>query len=51
VLADPAQWAGRAGANILLRHNGLHIELVIDPAHPSARPTVRTLPISWWKRR
>jgi malate synthase len=34
VLADPAQWAGRAGANILLRHNGLHIELVIDPAHP-----------------
>ncbi|NMN05135.1 MULTISPECIES: malate synthase G [unclassified Novosphingobium] len=34
VLADPAQWAGRAGANILLRNKGLHIELVIDPAHP-----------------
>ena len=33
-LADPAQLVGRAGANILLRHNGLHIELVIDPAHP-----------------
>ena len=33
-LADPAQLAGRAGANILLRHHGLHIEVVIDPAHP-----------------
>ena len=33
-LADPAQLVGHAGANILLRHNGLHIELVIDPAHP-----------------
>jgi malate synthase len=34
VLADPAQLVGHAGANILLRHNGLHIELVIDPGHP-----------------
>jgi malate synthase len=33
-LADPAQRVGRAGANLLLRHNGLHIEVVIDPAHP-----------------
>jgi len=33
-LADPGQLVGRAGANILLRHHGLHIELVIDPAHP-----------------
>ncbi|MBB5686824.1 malate synthase G [Sphingobium boeckii] len=33
-LAEPAQFIGHAGANILLRHNGLHIELVIDPAHP-----------------
>jgi len=33
-LADPAQLVGRAGANLLLRHNGLHIEIVIDPAHP-----------------
>ncbi len=33
-LADPAQLVGHAGANLLLRHNGLHIELVIDPAHP-----------------
>jgi malate synthase len=33
-LADPAQLVGRAGDNILLRHNGLHIELVIDRAHP-----------------
>ncbi|MPT48313.1 MAG: malate synthase G [Sphingobium sp.] len=33
-LADPTQLAGHAGENILLRHHGLHIELVIDPAHP-----------------
>jgi len=33
-LADPSQLAGRAGDNILLRHNGLHIEIVIDSKHP-----------------
>ena len=33
-LADPAQLVGRAGDNLLLRHNGLHIEVVIDPSHP-----------------
>lgn len=33
-LADPAQLVGRAGNNILLRNNGLHIELVVDPDHP-----------------
>lgn len=37
VLADPAQLVGRAGDNLLLRHNGLHIELVIDRAHPIGR--------------
>lgn len=31
-LADPAQWAGSKPGGILLRHNGLHIELVIDSA-------------------
>ncbi|MBW7947396.1 MAG: malate synthase G, partial [Sphingomonadaceae bacterium] len=36
-LADPAQLVGRAGENLLLRHNGLHIELVIDRAHPIGR--------------
>ncbi|MEA3539915.1 MAG: malate synthase G [Pseudomonadota bacterium] len=36
-LADPAQLVGRAGDNLLLRHNGLHIELVIDRAHPIGR--------------
>ncbi len=36
-LADPAQLVGRAGDNVLLRHNGIHIELVIDPAHPIGR--------------
>lgn len=30
-LADPSQWAGSKPGGILLRHNGLHIELVIDP--------------------
>ena len=29
-LADPAQLVGRAGANVLLRHHGLHLELVIN---------------------
>jgi malate synthase len=36
-LADPSQLVGHAGDNILLRHNGLHIELVIDPEHPIGR--------------
>jgi len=33
-LADPAQLVGRAGDTLLLRHHGLHIELVVDRAHP-----------------
>ena len=37
VLADPAQLVGQAGDNLLLRHHGLHIELVIDRAHPIGR--------------
>ncbi len=36
-LAEPSQLVGHAGVNILLRHNGLHIELVIDPQHPIGR--------------
>jgi len=40
-LRDPAQFAGYArdgqGAKILLHHNGLHVELVIDPDHPIGR--------------
>jgi malate synthase len=36
-LADPSQLRGQAGRNFLLRHNGLHIELVIDPDHPIGR--------------
>lgn len=34
VLADPAQYAGRTANGHLFRNNGLHIELVVDPAHP-----------------
>ncbi|MEP6011120.1 MAG: malate synthase G [Parasphingorhabdus sp.] len=34
VLADPLQRVGRSGQSILLQHNGLHVEVVIDPAHP-----------------
>ncbi len=37
VLADPAQLVGRAGETILLRHHGLHIEIVIDRDHPIGR--------------
>ncbi|QTC92767.1 malate synthase G [Brevundimonas goettingensis] len=33
-LADAAQFVGRAGDNLLFRHNGLHIEVVVDRAHP-----------------
>ncbi|KTR84842.1 malate synthase [Novosphingobium barchaimii] len=33
-LQNPAQLGGRAGDNWLLKHNGLHIEVVIDRAHP-----------------
>lgn len=41
-LQDPAQFVGFTGdpaspASILLAHNGLHIELVIDPFHPVGR--------------
>ena len=31
-LADPGQWVGRKPGGILLKHHGLHIELVIDAA-------------------
>jgi malate synthase len=37
VLANPDQRVGQAGDTILLRHNGLHIELVIDRTHPIGR--------------
>ncbi len=37
VLADPKQLIGRNGANLLFRHNGLHIELVIDSTHRIGR--------------
>ena len=33
-LADPSQLVGRNGRSLLLKHNGLHAEIVIDPAHP-----------------
>jgi malate synthase len=37
VVADPAQFAGRNGDVLLFRHNGLHIEVVIDRSHPIGR--------------
>ncbi|TVV76114.1 malate synthase G [Sphingomonas solaris] len=37
VLADPTQLVARKGDNLLFRHNGLHIEVVIDAAHPIGR--------------
>ena len=36
-LADPRQFVGRAGPNLLFRHNGLHIEIVVDRDHPIGR--------------
>jgi malate synthase len=36
-LRDPAQLVGVRGESLLLRHHGLHIELVIDRAHPIGR--------------
>ena len=33
-LADPSQLVGRNGDNLLFRHNGLHIEVVVDRNHP-----------------
>ena len=37
VLADATQLAGRANDTLLLRHHGLHIEIVIDTALPVGR--------------
>jgi malate synthase len=37
LLADPGQLAGRRGANLLFRNNGLHIELIVDRDHPIGR--------------
>ncbi|MHA0319187.1 malate synthase G [Sphingomonas melonis] len=36
-LADPGQWVGKAGDTLLFRHNGLHIEVVVDRSHPIGR--------------
>lgn len=36
-LRDPSQLIGRSGQNLLLRHHGLHIELVIDAGNPIGR--------------
>jgi malate synthase len=36
-LADPGQLVGRNGDTLLLRHHGLHIELVVDRDHPIGR--------------
>jgi malate synthase len=37
VLADPTQLVGRTGDNLLFRHNGLHIDVVIDRGHAIGR--------------
>jgi malate synthase len=37
LLADPAQLVGRRGSNLLFRHHGLHIELIVDRDHPVGR--------------
>jgi len=35
--ANPGQYLGTAGDNLLFVHNGLHIEVVIDRTHPIGR--------------
>jgi malate synthase len=37
VLADPSLFVGRSETGLLYRHNGLHIEVVIDREHPIGR--------------
>ncbi|MGS1017354.1 malate synthase G [Allosphingosinicella humi] len=36
-LADPSLLAGWRDGGVLLRHNALHVEIVLDPAHPIGR--------------
>jgi malate synthase len=36
-LRDPSLLAGWREGGILLRHHGLHVEIVLDPAHPIGR--------------
>ena len=36
-LRDPGQLVGHRGDNLLFRHNGLHIEVVVDRDHPIGR--------------
>jgi malate synthase len=36
-LADPSLLAGWSDGRILLRHHDLHVEIVVDPAHPIGR--------------
>jgi malate synthase len=37
VLADPSLFVGRSETGLLYRHNGLHVEVVIDREHPIGR--------------
>ncbi|RYY44676.1 MAG: malate synthase G, partial [Sphingomonadales bacterium] len=37
MLADPTQLVGRRGDDLLLRHHGLHIEIIVDRTHPIGR--------------
>jgi malate synthase len=37
LLADPSQYVGTTDRGLLFRHNGLHIEVVIDRDHPVGR--------------
>jgi malate synthase len=36
-LVDPDRFVGWRGRNMLLRHHRLHVEIVVDPAHPVGR--------------
>ena len=40
-LKDPSQFVGVSGQDIVLRHNGLHVIVCIDPSGALARPTAQ----------